>query len=180
VKKHLAFGIFLLASSSAGAACDNFETARNAAYMPYMRLVSEEIAAAQMSDSGTSTNTTINRLAAKYEQYTRVGDLVALRKLIALDLFTAFAAKREPLDVTFKLTCELARKPRPPENVIDPLVCATIALDGSRRGDAANRSIATDMIDRAKKNLATDRDPAGARGLFDTIAPVVLACAAAL
>lgn len=179
MKKHFLFGIFLLASSSADAACNNFETARNAAYVPYIRLVSDEITAAQKSDGGTPINAAINRLAAKYDQYMRVGDLSALRKLIALGLFTAFAAKREPPEASFKLVCELAKKPLPPENVIDPLVCATIALDGSRRDDAANRSMARDMIDRAKKNLATDRDPAAARGLFDTIAPVVLACAAA-
>jgi hypothetical protein len=116
-------------------------------------------------------------MAYRYEQFTRAGDLNSLRKLVALGLFTATAAKREPLDVTFKLVCELAKNPPSPENVIDPLICATIALDGARRDDAANRAMALAMIDRARKNLATDHDPAGARYLFETISPIVAACA---
>ena len=80
--------------------------------------------------------------------------------------------------MTFKLVCELARKPQPPENVIDPLLCATIAVYGARRDDAANRALALGMIERARKNLATDRDPAGAKYLFETISPIVAVCAA--
>jgi hypothetical protein len=139
--------------------------------------VLDDLSTARKSDSTAPINTVINRMAYRYEQFTRAGDLNSLRKLVALGLFTATAAKREPLDVTFKLVCELAKNPPSPENVIDPLICATIALDGARRDDAANRAMALAMIDRARKNLATDHDPAGARYLFETISPIVAACA---
>ena len=172
-------GLLVGTSCSASAAtCENIEKAREAAYFPYVRLVSDEISEARKNDGTAPINTIINRLANKYEQFTRAGDLVSLRKLVAIGLFTAMAARKEPLDVTFKLVCELARKPQPPENVIDPLLCATIAVYGARRDDAANRALALGMIDRARKNLATDRDPAGAKYLFETISPIVAVCAA--
>lgn len=171
------FGLLIATScSTAAATCEHFEKARDAAYDPYIHLVLDDLSTAQKNDSTAPINTVIDRMAHKYEQFTHAGDLTSLRKLVALGLFTAMAAKREPLDVTFKLVCGLAKNPLAPENVIDPLVCATIALDGARRHDAANRAVALAMIDRARKNLATDHDPAGARYLFETISPIVVAC----
>jgi hypothetical protein len=116
-------------------------------------------------------------MARKYEQLTRAGDLTSLRKLVALGLFTATAAKREPLDATFKLVCGLAKHPEAPKNVLDPLVCATIAVDGARREDAGNRAMALAMTESAKKNLSADHDPAGAKFLVETISPIVTTCA---
>lgn len=164
-------------SCSVQAACDNFEAARKAAYFNYAKLVVDGIKEAQKSEGGTPINTVINQLAHKYEQFARAGDEQALRKLIGLGLFTAIAANREPLDVTLNLACGMAKRQPPPENVLEPLACATIVVDGSHRENPANRSTARAMVDLAKKNLTTDHSPAGARSLFDTIAPIITACA---
>lgn len=172
------FGLLVATScSTAAATCEHFEKARDAAYHPYVRLVLEDLSTAQKSDASVPISTVIDRMARKYEQSMRAGDLTSLRKLVALGLFTAMAAKREPLDVTFKLVCELAKHPQPPENVIAPLVCATIAVGGPRREDAANQAMALAMTESAKTNLSTDHDPAGAKFLFETISPIVTACA---
>lgn len=174
-----AAGLLLLASQAEGlGACDNFDAARKAAYFPYITGVSDEITAAQKNSSGASINTVIGDLSNTYLQHARAGDGNAVRKLIGLGLFTAYAAKQEPLDVTFKLVCESAKQRMPPINVADPLACATIALDGTRRANAENRTLAKDMITLARSNLTTDRDTAGAKKLFDTVANTALACAA--
>lgn len=172
------FGLLVATSCSAAAAtCEPFEKARDAAYHTYTGLVLDELSAARKSDPSVSVNTVIDGMVRKYEQATRAGDLVALRKLIAIGLLTATAAKREPLDVTFKLVCQLAKHPEAPKNVLDPLACATIAVDGARRENVENRATALAMIESANKNLPADQNPAGAKFLIETISPIVTACA---
>lgn len=171
-------GFFLLATHQAGAgACDSFTSARNAAYSPYIRGVLDEVKSIQNTNGGATFDAALGDLGNRYARLATGGDSGAVRKLIGLGLFTAFAAKTEPLETTFKLTCESAKKLLPPKNVADPLACAVIALDGTRRANPANRTLAKDMVDVAKSNLMADPNLAGAQQLFDAVAPTVLSCA---
>ena len=156
--------------------CKEFSAARNHAYIPYIRGVTEDVKMIASSNPGANFDPAMKELASGYERKAATGDVSALRKLIGIGLFSAFAAKREPLEVTFKLTCEAAKKGLPPQNVLDPLACAVIALDGSRQQSSANISLARSMIDIAKVNLSVDSDRAGAQKLFDTLVPLIQRC----
>ena len=59
----------------------------------------------------------------------------------------------------------------------DPLACALTALYGSRRDDAANLTLAKEMLELAKTNLAIDPEPADARYRMETVAPIIEGCA---
>jgi hypothetical protein len=167
--------LFLVPQLAAAAGCLIFDAARNAAYVQYIRLVVDEVKSS-IGKGDAAVNASVQELSSKYAGLANVGDVVAVRKLIGLGLFTTFAANREPLDVTFKLACESARKHLPPVNVLDPLTCAVIAVDRSRLNEPANQKLAKEMIEMARSNLESDKNGAGARNLFETTSQAVLSC----
>ncbi len=168
--------ISIAASPSAFAApCPNFDETRNAAYMPYIKLVLGDLRAIDRSKGDAAFNVAMNALSAKYARGNTAEDV---RKLIGIGLFNAMAAKAEPAEATFTLTCQSARNKLPPVNVLEPLACAVIALDRSRKEAPPNHRLANEMIELAKQNLATDPDPASAREAFAAVAGSVLGCLA--
>lgn len=168
--------ISLSASRSALAApCASFDDTRNAAYMPYIQLVLGDIRAIDRSKGDAAFNAGMNALSTKYARGTDAEDV---RKLIGIGLFNAMAAKAEPAEATFTLACQSARTKLPPVNVLDPLVCAVIALDRSRKEVAANRRVANEMMELARQNLGVDPDPASARQAVAAVAGSVLGCLA--
>ena len=157
--------------------CVNFDAARNKAYVLYIRGVLDEIKAIQEKRLGDPAfNAALTELGNEYLRRARVGDVSAYRKLIGIGLFGALAAHTQPLETTFKLTCEAAKGKLEPVNVLDPLTCAVIAVDGSRRGDPANRRLANEMIEIARTNLAVDKNGQGAQEVFDSISQAVVSC----
>jgi hypothetical protein len=167
--------LFIIPRSGIAAGCLNFDAARNASYVQYIRLVADEVKSAT-GNGNVAFNASIQELSNKYSRLASAGDVVAVRKLIGLGLFTTFAANREPLDVTFKLACEAARRHLPPVNVLDPLTCAVIAVDRSRLNDPANQQLARDMIELARGNLESDKNGIGARNLLESTSQAVLSC----
>jgi hypothetical protein len=159
------------------AACDISDEARYAAYRPFLHAATDEVTAVMKKNDNYSFDAAVEELTKKNVPLLKVGDARAVRLLIGLGLFTAHATHKEPLDVTFKLTCEAARRALPPRNVADPLACAVIALHGSRRDDAANRALAKEMLELAKTNLAIDPEPADARQRLEIVAPIIEGCA---
>jgi hypothetical protein len=119
-----AVSFFLIPQPVTAAGCLNFDAARNASYVQYIRLVVDEVKSSIAGKGDAALNASIQELSGKYAGLANAGDVVAVSKLIGLGLFTTFAANREPLDVTFKLACESAKKHLPPANVLDPLTCA--------------------------------------------------------
>jgi hypothetical protein len=165
-----------MASSPVLAApCPGFDDTRNVAYMPYIRLVLGDLRAIDRSKGDAAFNAALNALSAKYAGGNTADDV---RKLIGIGLFNAMAAKGEPAKATFDLVCHSARNKLPPVNVLDPLACAVIALDRSRKEEPTNRRIANEMIELAKKNLDTDPDPASARESFAAVTGSILSCLA--
>ncbi len=165
----------MMSSPAFAAPCANFDTTRNVAYMPYIKLVVGDLRAIDRSKGDAAFNAGMNALSAKYAAGNTAEDV---RKLIGIGLFNAMAAKAEPAKATYDLACRSARNKLPPVNVLDPLACAVIALDRSRKEDPINRRTANEMIELAKKNLDTDPDPASAREAFAAVTGSVLSCLA--
>jgi hypothetical protein len=158
------------------AACDISDEVRYAAYRPFLELATDEVTAVFKKNDNYSFNTAVDELTKKNVPLLKVGDARAVRLLIGLGLFTAQATNTEPLDVTFKLACEAAKRGLAPRNVGDPLACALTALYGSRRDDTANRTLAREMVELAKANLAIDPDSADAKHRFEIVAPIIGGC----
>ena len=162
---------------SCAAACDISEQALYAAYRPFLQIAIDETTSVYKKTNNYSFNAASEELVKKNAPLLKVGDARAVRLLIGLGLFTANATKKEPLDVTFKLVCEAAKRGLAPRNVGDPLACAVIALYGSRRDSAENRALAKEMFELAKSNLASDPDQDDARYRLEIVAPVIGNCA---
>jgi len=166
--------IFLSCGPPAFAApCANFADTRNAAYMPYIQLVIGDLRAIDRSKGDAAFNAAINALANKYSRGNTAEDV---RKVIGIGLFNAMAAKAEPAETTFQLACRSARNKLPPVNVLDPLACAVIAIDRSRKELPANKQIANDMLELAKQNLGVDPDPGSARADVMAVSGGVIGC----
>jgi len=168
------FSIFLVVAPPAFAApCVNFDDTRNIAYMPYIQLVLEDLRAIDRSKGSAGFNAAVNALANKYSRGNTAEDV---RKVIGIGLFNAMAAKGEPADMTYQLACRSARNKLPPVNVLDPLACAVIAIDRSRKELPANRQTANEMLELARQNLAVDPDPASARAAIGAVSGGVMGC----
>jgi len=167
-----------VAYADAAESCAGIDRARQTAYLQYARLVADDVAALSKSNPDVPFNTKMENLGRTYARGTAFGDVVALRKLIGLGLFTAYATKAPPPDTTFKLICELARRDLRPGLTIDPLICGVIAVDGARRDNHDNRTLARQMINRARTRIATDPNGPAAQKMFDDLAPIVTACSA--
>jgi hypothetical protein len=171
--------VCLIASSGVHAAsCPNFDALRRVSYTPYVQLVVNDLRAIDRSKGDTAFNASVNALSEKYSRAASAGEANAVRRMIGIGLFTAMASNAEPLDPTFKLVCDAAKQQLPPRNVIDPLACAVMAVDGSRASKPANRQLAKEMIDLARGNLAVDLDKAAAQSLFTTVSQQVAGCLA--
>jgi len=170
--------IGLIAGSPAYARCANIAATRNQAYTPYIQLVLDDLKAIDRSKGDAAFNASVNALAEKYTRAGDKGDANAVRRVIGIGLFTAMATNAEPQEATFKLVCQAAKRQLPPRNVVDPLTCAVIAVDGSRLTVAANRQLAKEMLDAAKANLDVDLDKAGAPGVLAALSQQVTGCLA--
>ena len=159
------------------AACEISDKARYAAYRPFLQITTDEVTAVYKKNDNYSFNAASEELTKKNVPLLKVGDARAVRLLIGLGLYTAIATNKEPLDVTFKLACEAAKRGLAPRNVADPLTCAVIAVYGSRRDNAVNRALAKEMLELAKTNRASDPDPADAGYRLEIVAPIIENCA---
>ena len=155
------------------APCVNFDDTRNAAYMPYIQLVLGDLRAIDRSRGDAAFNAAVNALANRYSRGNTAEDV---RKVIGIGLFNAMAAKSEAADSTFQLACRSARNKLPPVNVLDPLACAVIAIDRSRKELPANRQIANEMLELARQNLGVDPDPGTARAAILAVSGGVIGC----
>jgi hypothetical protein len=158
--------------------CADIERARQSTYVPFAKLIVDDVNAIRKSTPSASFNAALQTLSGTYARAARFGDMLALRKLIGLGLFTAYAAHTAPPETTFKLVCELARRSPQPALTLDPLTCAVVAIDGARRDDQRNRELANQMLDLAKGRMASDPNGPAAHALFDGILPIVAACSA--
>jgi hypothetical protein len=182
IARPLAVGLaWVIAGTAAGGvtqeSCENFDRARQATYPQYARFVLDDVEAIRKGNADASFGAALENLGRTFARSASAGDLVAVRKLIGLGLFTATAAQASPPEITFRLVCELARRQLEPPHALDPLTCAVIAVDGARQSDERNRSLAKQMIDLAHAEVVVDRNGLVARKMFDEVAPIVLRCA---
>jgi hypothetical protein len=167
-----------IAPARAADSCDGMMHARETTYLWYARFVLDDVKAIPKNDPNAPFGAAMEALGRTYARTARFGDIIALRKLIGLGLFTASAAHAPPPEGTFKLICELARRAPQPGLTLDPLTCAVVAVDGARRNDGRNRALARQMIDLARTRLAGDQNGPAAQKLFDDLVPIVTACSA--
>ena len=158
--------------------CPDIERARQATYVQYAKLIADDLNGIHKSAPNLPINTALQQATATYARAASAGDMLALRKLIGVGLFTAYAAHTAPPEATFKLVCELARRSSQPALSLDPLTCAVIAVDGARRDDQRNRALAGQMVDLARARMASDPNGSAARALFEDALPIITACGA--
>jgi hypothetical protein len=169
-------GVIMLLAGAAGAqapACSGFPQVKTRLYSLFIVLVADDLRALPNAGDQVALQAGVEALAQSYAEKSRFGDSVYLSKLVGVGLFSAMGLNQEPIGVTFRVVCNMAGwSPR----VLDPLGCAAIALDGSRRENADNRALARRMVAVAQEKIAEDRN-SGAQRLYDESAPVLLACA---
>jgi hypothetical protein len=171
-------GAFLIVLKFPSAlAFDISDDVRYAAYRPFLQLATHELDATYTKNNNYSYNAAVEELTKKAVPLLKVGDAHAVRLLVGLGLFSAVATNKEPLDVTFKLACEAAKRGLAPRNVGDPLTCAVIALYGSRGENATNRTLAKEMLELAITNVASDPEPTDAKHALEVVAPIIRNCA---
>ena len=156
----------------AGEACANFAQAKDHLYSVYIGMVAEDVRAIPHADDDKTLRTGLEELAKSYAAKTQFGDIVYLKKLIGIGLFTAYGSNQEPPDGTTRLTCNLARTS---PQVLEALTCAAIALDGARRSNPNSNELVRRMVTLAREKIESDRDP-NAQKLVDEVAPVLLGC----
>ena len=110
-----------------------------------------DLRALDRSRGDAAFNAAVNALANKYSRGNTAEDV---RKVIGIGLFNAMAAKGEAADSTFQLACRSARNKLPPVNVLDPLACAVIAIDRTRKDLPANKQIANEMLELGQTRIS--------------------------
>jgi hypothetical protein len=158
-----------LAPASAAPFCDGFEPVRDRLYATYIGLVMEDLRGIDGADGDRALNERVAELSQAYVRKAAFGDMIYLRKLIGIGLFTAASTQHEPLERTFKLVCDVAQRA---PNVLDPLTCAAIALDRARRSEADNRALARRMVEYARGKVDEDRSIGDPRKVLDDVATV--------
>jgi hypothetical protein len=170
-----AAGLWLLAAAHGAAAqiCAGFPQVKDRLYSVYTAMVADDVRAILRTEGDEEFHVRVEKLARSYADKARFGDSRYLQRLIGIGLFTAHGSSQEPLEITFRVTCELAHKG---PMVLEPLTCAAIALDGARRTQPNNRELARQMVALARDKIATDRNGANAQTLVDEVAPILLSC----
>jgi hypothetical protein len=171
-----AVGLWLLAAADGAAAqiCAGFPQAKDRLYSVYIAMVADDVRAIPGTAGPEQLSSRLEELARSYAARARFGDSVFLQKLIGIGLFTAHGSGQEPVEATFRVACDVAQAG---PMVLEPLTCAAVALEGSRRSHPDNRALARRMVDLARDRIATDRNGVHAQRLVDEIAPILLACA---
>jgi hypothetical protein len=151
--------------------CADFAAARSQVYSIYIGKVADDLRAIPVDGDHNAAIRDLNR---QYVQKGSSGNSVYLQKLIGLGIFLTTGSDADPADATFKLACEIAEQG---PLVLEPLACATIALDGARRYLPGSKALAQRMLRLARDKIASDSEGANARRFVDEIAPVLQACA---
>src|SRR5206468_2345973 len=111
----------------------------------------------QKESADTPPTAVLEKMEASYKRQVSFGDMVALRKLVGLGLYGALAAGAAPRDATFRTVCELAKNGDVrPALMLDPLICAVVAVDGTRESEPRNRALAKEMITLAETRIEGD------------------------
>lgn len=157
------------------AACSQLKTAQNAAYAAYIRLVVDELPDAR---NGASPDEMTEKLKALYEKQVATaqdGDVAALRKTAALEIF-AMQLKQSPLpEFTRRKLCLFASEPQPGFGVLDNVACAVASIDSAER--ELHKSKAQAALEKARSLVPADANAASTdKLLYDDVARGLAGC----
>lgn len=132
------------------AKCGRFETGRNALYAAVIKTVLAELPDKSTAGDMAAFQGELEQTYQKYEVLAKAGDVLALRKMLAIEMFVAQIRRKDASDMTVRKACALGKMPVKQQAMTDSLSCAVLSLEGERREDGANRERAKTMLATAK------------------------------
>ena len=146
------------AAQSAAPACSQLKVAQNAVYSAYIRLVVADLPDAS---AGVAPDEMAEKLKDLYDKQVAAaqdGDVAALRKTAALEIF-AMQLKQAPIaDFTRSKLCLFAGEPQPGFGVLDNLACAVTSIDSANR--ELHKPAAKAAMDKARALVPADANAA--------------------
>lgn len=142
------------------AACARYDAAANAAYTGYIRILKQDMP--ELGDSGADPAAMIEKLQTMYEKLAeeaQAEDVVAYRKVAAIEIFSMTNQRRPMHEMTLKKVCGLAKLPGGAATLLDAVACAVMSVDDTRRKVAANRETARQMMAKAKGMVPAQAGP---------------------
>ena len=138
---------------AAAAKCGRFEAGRNAVYAAMIKTGLAELPDKSTAGDMAAFQGELEQTYQKYEILAKAGDVQALRKLLAIEMFVAQIRRKDASDMSVRKACALGKLPVKQQMITDSLSCAVLSLEGERREDGANRERAKTMLATAKSAL---------------------------
>lgn len=156
-------------------ACSNFNTAQNAVYAAYIRLISDELPD-PAKVQGEAMKNALEALYNKHVEAARAGDINAVRKATAYELFGMQIQRLPPADSTQERFCVLAKAPGR-EALVDTLACAVATLDGPRKERPGAKENAKLMMEKAAASIPENANASDVgKLLHDSVARGLTGC----
>lgn len=128
--------------------CGGYDQAKNAVFTQNIKLILNEMPDRSKIKDAQDFRTTVEGLYGKYEAEARAGNIMALRKMLGIEIFAAQIQQRPSQDVTLRKACVLAKAQEPQRLMADVLTCAVISLEPTRRENEVN-------VEQARQMMAT-------------------------
>lgn len=154
------------AAAAAGGKCARFEAGRNAVYAAAIRTVLPELPQPGQAADVAAFQGDVEKIHAKYEAEARAGDVGALRKLMAVEMFAMQLQRKDAPEPTLAKACALAGAAEKQRVILDPLACAVLSLEGSRKDDPIRRDKAKAMMAAAKAMVPANANASNAAKLL--------------
>ena len=154
------------AAAAAGGKCARFEAGRNAVYAAAIRTVLPELPQPGQAADVAAFQGDVEKIHAKYEAEARAGDVGALRKLMAVEMFAMQLQRKDAPEPTLAKACALAGAPEKQRVILDPLACAVLSLEGNRKDDPTRRDKAKAMMAAAKAMVPANANASNAAKLL--------------
>jgi len=136
--------------------CAGYESARNAAFTTIIKQVLSEMPDAASASDREGFRNAVEAAYAANETKARAGDVLAMRKLVSIEVFVAQIQKRAIDPATYRRMCWLADLPDAQRAIPDVLACAVLAADPQRRQDELARLKGRSMLERAGRMIPAD------------------------
>lgn len=159
------------AAAEAAAKCARYDSARNIVYAAAIKSVLPEMPQPGQGSDPAAMQQEVQTAYEKYEAEARTGDIGALRKMTAIEMFVGQLRKSNAGEPTLRKACTLAKLPDRQRVILDPLTCAVLSLEGNRREEEGARPRAKEMMELARKSIPEGANAAHAgKVLFDDVA----------
>jgi hypothetical protein len=156
-------------------ACANFAMAQNAIYAAYIRLIADELPD-PAKVQGEAMKDALEAAYTRQVETARGGDINAVRKATAYELFGMQIQRLPPADSTQERLCVLAKAPGR-EALVDTLACAVSTLDGPRKERPGAKEAARAMMEKAAASIPAEANASDlGKLLYDSVARGMAGC----